>query len=196
MWLLSAICLLPTFLVPVATAAETPTDESIRAFVERVNEASVNFYSSGSAAEARKRAHDLLAWAYDVPAMAKETLGPRWDAMTEAERKEFLDAFEEDVVGAYLRRMRPEGTTLTFVGIRPPYEGNYLAASRYSVPGKRDQIWIWWMRPDGDSWRITDLLLNGKSAVDTERQEYAAVLESNNGDLNALLTFMRKRAAQ
>jgi len=32
--------------------------------------------------------------------------------------------------------------------------------------------------------------------VNAEVQEYATVLERNNGDMNALIAFMRKRAAQ
>jgi ABC-type transporter MlaC component len=112
------------------------------------------------------------------------------------ERKEFLEAFEEDVISAYLRRMRAKGTTLTFIGNRPPFDGHQLAASRRSVPGKEDQIWIWWMRPEGQSWRIDDLVLDGHSAVSTEAHEYATVLESNSGDMNALIAFMRKRAAK
>lgn len=184
------------WLGPLAIAADKATEDSIRAFVERVNAASLEFFSTGSEAEARERARALLAWAFDVPAMAEEALGRAWATATEEERSQYLQAFEEDIVGAYLRRMRPAGTTLTFVGHRPPIDGNYLAASRRSVPGKKDQIWIWWMRPDGDSWRVTDLLLGGHSAVNTGRHEYANVLESNNGDMNALIAFMRKRAVQ
>jgi ABC-type transporter MlaC component len=177
---------------PVAAASE----DSIRAFVERVNEASVSFFSSGSEADARERCRALLAWAFDVPAMGKDALGRTWEKTTEEERREFLRAFEEDVISAYLRRMRPKGTTLTFIGHRPPYEGFQLAASRRSVPGKEDQVWIWWMWPDGQSWRIVDLVLNGHSAINTEAHEYAAVLERNHGDMDALIAFMRKRAAQ
>ncbi|MFO7477121.1 MAG: ABC transporter substrate-binding protein [Methyloceanibacter sp.] len=183
------------WLGPSVLATEKAVDESIRAFVERVNEASLEFFASGSEAEARERARALLAWAFDIPAMGEEALGRAWDAATEEERKQFLEAFEEDVIGGYLRRMRPGGT-LTFIGNRPPVDGHHPAASQRTVPGKKDQIWIWWMRPDGDSWRITDLLLGGHSAVITERREYAAILESNNGDMNALIAFMRKRAAQ
>ena len=92
-------------------------------------------------------------------------------------------------MSAYLRRMRAPGTTLTFIGHRPPFDGHQLAASRRTVPGKEDQIWIWWMRPDGRSWHIDDLVLDGHSAVNS-------VLENNNGELNVLISFMRKRAAQ
>jgi phospholipid transport system substrate-binding protein len=128
--------------------------------------------------------------------MGKEALGRAWDEATEEERNEFLEAFEEDIVSAYLRRMRAKGTTLTFIGHRPPIGGDHLAASRRSVPGKEDQVWIWWLRPDGQSWRIVDLVLDGHSAVNAEVQEYATILERNNGDMNALIAFMRKRAAQ
>jgi len=190
------LALVLTWLGPPVIAAEKDTQDAIRAFVERVNEASVGFFSSGSEAEARERCRALLAWAFDVPAMGKEALGRTWDKATEEERKEFLEAFEEDIISAYLRRMRAKGTTLTFIGHRPPLDDHQLAASRRSVPGKEDQIWIWWMRPDGQSWRIDDLVLDGHSAVNAEVQEYATVLERNNGDMNALIAFMRKRAAQ
>lgn len=169
-------------------------EEEIRTFVERVNQESVSFFSSGSEADARERCRSLLAWAFDVPAMGKDALGRAWDKTTEEERTEFLRAFEEDVISAYLRRMRPKGTTLTFIGHRRPYQGFQLAASRRSFPGKEDQTWIWWMWPDGQSWRIVDLVLDGHSAVNTH--EYATVLERNNGDMKALIAFMRKRAAQ
>ena len=85
---------------------------------------------------------------------------------------------------------------MTFIGVRPPVGEDELAASRRSTPGKKDQIWIWWIRPDGQSWRIVDVVLNGHSAVNTEAHEYAAILERNDGDMKALINFMRKRAEQ
>ena len=52
------------------------------------------------------------------------------------------------------------------------------------------------MRPEGDSWRIDDLLLDGHSAVNTAANEYFNVLQNNHAGMNALLAFMRKRAAR
>src|SRR6185312_6384667 len=164
------LSLVLVWLVVSATAGEDGND-AIRAFVEKVNEASVGFFASGSEADARERCRALLAWAFDVPAMGQAALGPTWSTATEGERKEFLQAFEEDVISAYLKRMRAQGTTLTFIGLRPSFEGHQLAASRRTVPGKEDQIWIWQMRPDGPSWRIDDLALDGHSAVNTAANE-------------------------
>jgi phospholipid transport system substrate-binding protein len=184
------------WLGPSSFAAVNDARDSVRVFIERLNEASMNFFSSGTELEARERCRAVLGWAFDVPAMAKEALGLTWDKITDNERQEFLDAFKEDIVGAYLRRMRLPGTTLTFVGHRPPVENDQFAASRRSVPGKPDQVWVWRMRQDGQSWRIVDVLLNGRSAVETEGQEYASVLENNHGKMDALIAFMRKRAAK
>ncbi|MGD9501319.1 MAG: phospholipid-binding protein MlaC [Methyloceanibacter sp.] len=179
-----------------AAAAENDANDEIRAFIERVNEASADFFASGSEADARAKARALLAWAFDMPAMGKAALGSYWNEVTEEQRQEFMQAFEDDVISAYLRRMRPAGARLVFVGLRPPADGHYYAASRRSINGKEDQTWIWRLRPEDRSFRIVDVLLNGRSAVDTERQEYASVLKSNNGDFDALMSFMRKRAAQ
>jgi ABC-type transporter MlaC component len=195
--LISALLL--AFILAWSVVPATPGqdgNDAVRAFVEKVNEASVGFFASGSEADARERCRALLAWAFDVPAMGQDALGRAWNTATEAERREFLQAFEEDVISAYLKRMRAQGTTLTFIGLRPPFEGHQVAATRRTVPGKEDQIWIWQMRPDGPSWRIDDLALDGHSAVNTAANEYFNVLQSNNGDMNALLDFMRKRASQ
>ncbi len=182
-------CLAPPSLAETASNAD-----AIRAFIERVNAESTSFFVSDSEAEARQRCRDLLAWAFDVPYMGKQVLGKTWDKATDEERKKYLDAFEDEVITAYLRRMRTPGTTMTYIGSRPPVGDDQLAASRRLVPGKPDQVWIWWLRPDGQSWRIIDLLLDGHSVVDAEIQEYANVLASNNGDINALIAFMHKRA--
>ncbi len=181
-----------------AAAAEDKTNSEIRDFIERVNQASTDFRSSGSEQDARDKVRALLAWAFDIPAMGREAAGGDWDQFSEVERKEYMQAFEEDVISAYLRRMTTKGQTakLNFVGHRPPADGYQFAASRRAVDGKEDQTWIWKLRPDGPSWRIVDVLLNGRSAVGAQRQEFTNVLKSNNGDFKALMAFIRKRAAE
>jgi phospholipid transport system substrate-binding protein len=178
-----------------ALAADAETNASIRAFVEKVNEASMNFFSD-SEQEQRERVRQLLNSSFDLPVMAEYALARAWTKASPAQREELLKAFEEDVISAYLRRMRPPGTKLEFVGQRKPVGEEYLAASRRIVPGKADQIWIWWLKRDGDSWRVTDLSVDGHSALSTERQEYGTVFEHNKGDINAVLAFMRARAAR
>jgi ABC-type transporter MlaC component len=177
---------------PVVSAEEKP-DEAVRRFVGQVNDASMSFFSSGSERDAHDKCRELLSWAFDVPAMGEYVLGEAWARASEEERKDFLEAFEDEIVGEYLRRMKG-GTTMTFIGTRSPLHGDLLAASRVAVPAKNDQTWIWRMRPAGQAWRIVDVLVDGRSAILGERETYTEVLQANHGDMKALIAYIRSRA--
>jgi len=172
------------------------TQASVRAFVEGINEASMNFFSAGTEDNARERVRSLLSTSFDVPAMAEYALARTWEKANAEQREELLAAFRDEIITAFLRRMRAPGTKLEFVGHRKPVGKEQLAASRRTVPGKPDQIWIWWLKPDGSSWRVTDLSVDGHSALSTQRQEYGSVFIDNDGSIGAVLKFMRTRAAR
>lgn len=183
-------CLLSAVNVSPATARE---EDSVRDFVERVNDASTALLASGS--NAAQKCRRLLGWAFDVPAMAGYALGTTWNKATSAERRAFLAAFEDEIVAAYVRRMAAyRGATMSFVGARAPSGGDRLAASRLIVPGGPEQTWIWRLRPAGQTWRIVDVSVDGRSALHAERQEYAEILETNHGDIDAVIAFVRRRA--
>lgn len=169
------------------------TDAEIRAFIEHVNQASTDMVASDDGAEQRCR--DLLASSFDVPAMAQFALGKAWETASSANRDAFLTAFQDEIVAAYLRRMRDwRGATMSFAGVRPPSGGDRLAASRLSLPDA-EETWIWKLRPSGASWRIVDVAIDGSSVLTTERQEYAEILAANHGDIEAVIAFIRKRLA-
>ena len=172
------------------------TKASIRAFVETINETSMNFFAGGTGEDARGRVRALLDAKFDVPVMAEYALARTWEKANAQQREALLQAFNEEIVTAYLRRMRAPDTKLEFVGHRKPVGEEHLAASRRTAPGKADQIWIWWLKPTGESWRVTDLSVDGHSALSTQRQEYGSVFIDNDGSIDAVLDFMRTRAAR
>ena len=184
---LALACLL---LAPNTWAA---SDDSVRDFVERVNQASTDLVSSEEKADERCR--NLLSWAFDVPAMAEYALGKAWHKASGDDREAFLAAFTDGIVAAYLRRMRDwRGAKISFIGARPPSGGDRMAASRLSLPDA-EETWIWRLRPSGQSWQIVDVSINGSSVLNTERQEYADILTANHGDINAVIDYIRKRMA-
>ena len=187
-----ALVAVAQFAASVALAGDKP-DDAARRFVEQVNDASMSFFSSGSDQDAREKCRQLLSWAFDVPAMGEYVLGKAWASASEGDRKEFLAAFEDEIVGEYLHRMKG-GTTMTFVGTRTPVGGDLLAASRVAVTGKNDQVWIWRMRPQGQTWRIVDVSVDGRSAIFSEQKTYAQVLQANKGDMKTLIAYIRSRA--
>lgn len=173
-------------------SARAESNDAVKQFVEQVNKTSMSFFESGSDDDARERTRSLLASSFDVPAMAEFALGKAWGSASEDDRKAYLRAFESQAVSEYLRRMK-DGARIEFSGMRPPDHGDLLAANKVSTPGKDEQTWTWKLRPSGDSWKIVDVLIDGKSAMLEERDTYAEVLKANHGDINALITYIRSR---
>lgn len=188
--ILALVCCLATADAP----AIAQTDNSVRSFVERLNEASLALSTSRSEHDARQKCYRLLAWAFDVPAMARNALGNAWNKTTASERGEFLKVFEDAIVTAYVRRFEADrGMTLAFVGARPQSDGHQFAATLMIVPDKPEQTWIWRLRPVDRSWRVVDVLTNGRSLLQAEHQEYVRILEANRGDIGAVIAFIRSR---
>ena len=93
--------------------------------------------------------------------MGRYALGKAWDQAAQAERKDFLAAFEIGIVTAYLRRMRIyRGGTMSFAGARPSSGDERLGASRLKSHDS-EEIWIWTLRPSAQSWRIVDVAIGG-----------------------------------
>ncbi|MDC6468486.1 ABC transporter substrate-binding protein, partial [Candidatus Pelagibacter sp.] len=43
-----------------------------------------------------------------------------------------------------------------------------------------------------DNLKIRDLIIEGLSLVRTQKEEFASIIESNNGDINALLASLKE----
>jgi phospholipid transport system substrate-binding protein len=186
-----ALALACMLVAPNSCPAAAASDDSIRDFVERVNQASTDLVSSDEKADERCR--NLLSWAFDVRAMAQYALGEAWNKASGDDREAFLSAFTDGIVAAYLRRMRDwRGATMNFVSVRRSSGGDRLAASRLKLPDA-EETWIWRLRSSGQSWQIVDVSINGSSVLNSERQEYADILTANHGDINAVIAYIRKR---
>jgi phospholipid transport system substrate-binding protein len=168
---------------------------SLHTFVTRlIGETAALSAQAASDSAVRERSRRLLEQFFDIPAMAREVLGPAWETASATERQAFRSAFEERVVNALVRRARTEGqVSMLLVGSRAEKTGHQLAAVRLVFPERPDQTWIWRLRPAGSSWLVVDLLIEGSSTLAAERDEYARVLAFHHGDLAALIQHVRSR---
>jgi ABC-type transporter MlaC component len=174
--------------------APARADESPKAFVDRLIEAGNGILSAGSNDDARLKCLHLLAWAFDVPAMAQYALGDAWPGASPSQRNAFRVAFESHVVASYLREVGSRhGKSILFVGIRPDREGQWLAATQLNDQDKPGKTWVWRLRRIGSDWRVVDVMAGGTSMLYSERQEYARVFESSNRNVDAVIAFVAKR---
>jgi ABC-type transporter MlaC component len=181
---------------PGASAAAQPA-ELVRNFVGRLIDAHNDLFASESDEEARRKCRRMLGWAFDLAAMVQHALGDAWNRAKSDEQRTFRAAFEDLIIASYVRQVaRQRGATLTFTGVRQGEDRLWLAATQQMEPGKPERILIWRLRATGESWRAFDVLNEGRSMLARERDEYARILEENNGDLGAVIEFIRRRSQQ
>jgi phospholipid transport system substrate-binding protein len=182
-----------------ALTAPAPREKSIFDFVDRLLAASSALLTTAWESEQRARqdCRKLLVWAFDVPGMVRFALGPAWNKATARQRAVLRESFETLIVNQFVRQMRSEPKqTFAFIGYKEETKDRVLAVVRTIVPERPEQIWWWRLQaePDSLSWRVVDLIVEGRSVLLSEREDYARILESNNGNIGAVVEYINKRA--
>ena len=187
----------PTPKIETSTATDVPTDAMpmVEAFVARLDKSTraIHENSKKDPALIREGCRNLVNEILDLDTMTKAVNVEIWDKMTPAQRETIRAAFEHRMVGNCVHQfVGYEGELLKLAGVRTAQGGNLLATVR--VGSREDgQIVTWRLQHSGaDRWRAVDVITEGRSAVTDARNEFAAVLESVNGDIEALIAFMQK----
>jgi len=168
---------------------------AVDAFVAKLDSATraIHENSKNDHALIREGCRQLLNDMLDLDAMARATNDEMWEKMTAPQRETFRAAFEHRMVGSCVRQLGTyTGETLQLAGVRTTDEGYLLATIRV---GSQDdaKLVTWRLRNSGSqNWRAVDVIAEGRSAVLDAHNEFAAVLQSVNGDIEALISFMQK----
>ena len=127
----------------------------------------------------RAKIAPAVAAGYDLPFMAEKILGRHWRALTEADRARWIETFGNLTVATYAERMTGfTGQRFEVLKIDPSQRGTAVVYTQVVTPKETPIAINYRMRPEGDSWRIIDVYLNGTvSELALRRSEYAAVLQ-------------------
>lgn len=181
--------------LPSKDELTAPSTATIEAFIARLDGASraIHENSKKDPALVREGCRALLTEILDLPAMARATNSEIWEQMTPAQREVLGAAFEHRMVSRCVRQFAQYGgETMSLAGVKSISGGDMLATIRL---GQRDdaKLVTWRLQNSGaDTLRAVDVITEGRSAVSDARNEFAAVLQSVNGDIEALIAFMQK----
>src|SRR5437016_1609692 len=160
-------------LIVAAVQAGSPS-AAVQSTQEKVR-ASLNawFKSQGPArARAREQARKAVGELIDFEALAKATLGKKWDEIKPADRSRYTAALKGAMEANYLAKMR-QGTKID--------SGGETAAIDYVME----------RRPKG--WRAVDVITEGVSLAETYREQVARILAKKSlNDVIAALDRKRK----
>lgn len=140
----------------------------------------------------------MLRESFDLPTIGRFVIGRSWNAATPEQRAEYSRLFEELVVKTYSDRFALyTGEGFRVRAVRPEGEKDYIVNSDITHPdGSAPTTVDWRVRQKDGRLGIIDVVVEGVSMSVTQRQEYAAVIQRNGGNLDGLLDLMRQRVQE
>lgn len=180
----------------MATHAEA-VKNPVGKFVQDLGNNAIGVISNKSLTKDQRsdKFRDILRNSFDLMTIGRFVIGRSWNAATPDEQKEYMRLFQELVIKTYGDRMTlytGEGFVVT--GVRPETEKDTIVNSQITHPDNSEPTTIdWRVRQRDGKLGVIDVVVEGVSLSVTQRQEYAAVIQNNGGQISALLDKMRQQ---
>lgn len=197
---LSAV-LVGTVGMTVGTARAADISGEARGFVGKMAQQAIDTISNSALGEADRlsKFRDLLTEGFDVPAIARFTLGRYWRVATDAQKAEFLTVFEQLIIDTYSTRFKEyKGEKLTILDSRNEDSDHATVQTQIVDPaGGRQPVRIEWrvLKSSGQL-KIVDVLVEGVSMSVTQQQEFASAIQRNGGDVGLFITQLKDRVGK
>lgn len=180
----------------VLAVAVSPLRADSRAFVAAISDQAIATLATSDDTARRDAALRLLASALDLEALAGSTAGPVWEAGSPTEQDEFINLLTGILANAMARD--PDiyrVIRFAVTDLRPGADGVEIVASEASRPGYQPLAIDWHVRPDGDGFRVEDIVFAGLSARVLLRTAAATMAAENGGGLAGLNLALRRLVA-
>ena len=130
---------------------------------------------------------------FDIPSMARLSVGPSWATLTEAQRQQVTESFGRYISAIYADRFDSyAGQKLQVIGEQPAVAGIMVRSQIVKANGEPVKV-DYMMHRNGDGWLISDIYLDGAiSEVATRRSEFAAILKSQG--IDGLIAALNRKA--
>lgn len=118
---------------------------------------------------------------FNLPVMARVSIGPSWKDLTEDQQRRFADVFSRMTVATYANRFDGwSGESFETLPEALPQQGGFMVQTRLNrTDGQPPVALNYLVRAERDgSYRIVDVYLTGTiSELATRRSEYATILK-------------------
>jgi phospholipid transport system substrate-binding protein len=147
----------------------------------------------------REQFRGLFREGFAINGIARFVLGRYWRRATEDDRTEYLALFEDVIVTTWADRFSEYSgekfEVQTAIDAPSAHESERVAIVRsvfFTDPQTQVRI-DWRVASRGDIYKITDVMVEGISMANTQRDEFSSVIRSNSGEISALLEILRKK---
>ncbi|MFN7710010.1 MAG: phospholipid-binding protein MlaC [Holosporales bacterium] len=182
--------------VAFASDPKPVSEVEARVFVKDVGEKIVAILQDkGTALDVRKEQfRGVLRQHFELPSIGRFVLGRYWRQASDAQQKDYLILFENDLVESYSAQFDAyNDETFEVIGHRPSQDGGVVIKSRINRTSGGEPLPVDWKvfeTPKG--LRVFDIIVNGVSMSITQRTDYAGLMASAKS-MDAFLAQLRTK---
>ena len=166
---------------------------------EIVDEAKKVLVDSNTKEFKTKKLSELALKTVDIKGVAYYSLGSYRKEFSDEQMKEYLPLFEKYFLKSFTSRLTdysdPKINVLSAEVLNPKYT---IVKSLLLATDKKPEVNIEWRvyTKNPDKPLIRDLIIEGLSLARTQKEEFASVIETNNGDVSKLFITLKEFVAK
>jgi phospholipid transport system substrate-binding protein len=190
--LLTFISFLIFSLISVNTSYSIEPDVFVQS---TVNRASQTLSSNLSKLEKIEKLKNIARETVDIKGLGFYTLGAYRKTLNEDQKKQYNALFEEYFLKTFASRLAEYSNPEIEVNSKKKLNEKYTMVSSTLVSTEqRPEVNIDWRiyTKNPDNLKIRDLIIEGLSLARTQKEEFSSIIESNDGDINALFASLKK----
>jgi len=160
-----------------------------------VNRASQVLSDNLSKDQKIKELKSIAAETVDIRGIGMYTLGSYRKVLSEDQKQEYDALFEQYFLMTFSSRLAEYSNPEIEVKSKEILNKNYTMVSSLLVATEqRPEINIDWRiyTKNPNDLKIRDLIIEGLSLARTQKEEFSSIIQSNDGDINALLNSLKK----
>jgi len=160
-----------------------------------VNRASEALSSKISKEEKITKLKNIAKETVDITGIGFYTLGSYRKKINDEQKKEYSNLFEQYFLKSFASRLAEYSNPEIEVLSKKKLNENYTMVSSVLVATEqRPQVKIDWRiyTKNPENPLIRDLIIEGLSLVRTQKEEFSSIIQSNDGDINALFSTLKE----
>ena len=176
----------------INTSYSIEPDIFVQSTVNRASQALNNKFSKEEKIEKLK---NIARETVDIKGIGRYTLGPYRKTITDKQKKEYSFLFEKYFLKSFSSRLAEYSNPEIQVNSKKKINDNYtMVSSTLVATEQRPEVKIDWRiyTKEKDNPLIRDLIIEGLSLARTQKEEFSSIIQSNDGDINALFTTLKK----
>jgi phospholipid transport system substrate-binding protein len=179
---------------PIAHADDA---KQASAFVDKVVSQSMSTIKDKQAGKlsedsAKTNFRKILNDAFDVPTIAKFTLGRYWRVATPAQQKEFTGLLQTVILDKYADRVLSySGNGYKIISTTPMDNKDYTVSTAINRENDAPVAFDWRVRTIDGKLKVIDISVEGISMSVTHRSDFASEIERNGGQVQALIDALK-----